>query len=85
MQAMVMGAAVGGIYGAGGGFLIGLISGLFTADVHYTQLNNQIQREQAKEGRGEVRLSYCIIVEVGAPIFSLCSGRDRPHTPSTAG
>ena len=56
MQAMVMGAAVGGIYGAGGGFLIGLISGLFTAEAHYTQLNNQIQREQAKTNDLEAKI-----------------------------
>jgi hypothetical protein len=48
MQGMFMGAAVGGIYGAGGGLLIGLISGFFSADAHYTQLNNQIQLEQTK-------------------------------------
>ena len=56
MQAMVIGAAVGGIYGAGGGFLIGLISGFFTADAHYTVLNNQIQLEQAKTNDLEAKI-----------------------------
>ena len=48
MQGLALGGSLGGIYGAGGGLLIGLITGFFTADAHYTQLNNQVQSEQAK-------------------------------------
>jgi antitoxin component YwqK of YwqJK toxin-antitoxin module len=48
MQGMAMGAFAGP-YGAGGGLIIGLLTGLFTADAHYAQINNQIQSEQAKD------------------------------------
>jgi hypothetical protein len=44
-----MGSAVGGIYGAGGGLVLGLLAGLFTASAQEAQLNNQIQTEQAKD------------------------------------
>jgi hypothetical protein len=56
LEGMVMGAAVGGIYGAGGGLVIGLLTGFFTADAHYTQVNNQIQSEYAKDRELEAKL-----------------------------
>ena len=49
MQGMVMGGAIGGIYGAGGGLVLGLLTGFFTADSHYAQRNTQIQAEQQKD------------------------------------
>jgi hypothetical protein len=56
LEGMVMGASVGGIYGAGGGLVIGLLTGFFTADAHYTQVNNQIQSEYAKDRELEAKL-----------------------------
>jgi antitoxin component YwqK of YwqJK toxin-antitoxin module len=53
---MMMGASFGGVYGAGGGLVIGLLTGLFTADAHYAQLNNQIQAEHAKDKELEAKL-----------------------------
>lgn len=49
LQGMIMGGSLAGPYGAGGGLIIGLLAGLFTADTHYAQLNTQIQSEQAKD------------------------------------
>jgi hypothetical protein len=56
LEGMVMGATIGGVYGAGGGLVLGLVTGLFTADAHYTQLNNQIQVEHAKDRELEAKL-----------------------------
>jgi antitoxin component YwqK of YwqJK toxin-antitoxin module len=56
LEGMVMGATIGGVYGAGGGLVLGLLTGLFTADAHYTQLNNQIQAEHAKDRELEAKL-----------------------------
>src|SRR5690242_9191112 len=49
MQGLTMGGAVAGPYGAGGGLVIGLLAGLFTASQHEAQVTNQIQTEQAKD------------------------------------
>lgn len=51
-----MGGAIAGIYGAGGGLIIGLLTGLMTADSHYAQLNAQIQAEQAKDKKLEAQI-----------------------------
>ncbi|MGE5304820.1 MAG: hypothetical protein ACM3TN_16035 [Alphaproteobacteria bacterium] len=51
-----MGGSLAGPYGAGGGLIIGLLAGLFTADAHYAQLNNQIQSEQAKDKELEAKI-----------------------------
>ena len=56
LEGMVMGGSLAGPYGAGGGLLIGLLAGLFTADAHYTQLNTQIQSEQAKDRQLEAMI-----------------------------
>lgn len=56
VEGMVMGASLGGVYGAGGGLVLGLLTGLFTADAHYSQLNSQIQSEQAKDRELEAKL-----------------------------
>jgi hypothetical protein len=53
---MVMGGSLAGPYGAGGGLIIGLLAGLFTADAHYAQLNTQIQSEQAKDQELEAKI-----------------------------
>lgn len=49
LEGVFMGASIAGPYGAGGGLVIGLLAGLFTADSYYSQLNTQIQSEQAKD------------------------------------
>ncbi|MCH8055950.1 MAG: hypothetical protein IH857_07355, partial [Deltaproteobacteria bacterium] len=51
-----MGGSIAGPYGAGGGLIIGLITGLFTADAHYAELNAQIQSEQAKDKELEAQI-----------------------------
>ena len=51
-----MGASLGGLYGAGGGLVIGLLTGFFTADAHYAQLNTQIQSEQTKDKELEAKI-----------------------------
>ena len=51
MEGVVMGGSIAGPYGAGGGLVIGLITGLFTADSHFGQINNQIHVEQKKDQR----------------------------------
>jgi hypothetical protein len=49
LQGMAMGGSFAGLYGAGGGLVLGLLTGLFTANAQEAQLNNQIQTEQAKD------------------------------------
>ena len=56
LEGMTMGGSVAGPYGAGGGLIIGLLAGLFTADAHYAQLNTQIQTEQAKDRELEAKI-----------------------------
>ncbi len=51
-----MGGAIAGPFGAGGGLIIGLITGLVTADSHYAQVNAQIQTEQAKDKELEAQI-----------------------------
>jgi antitoxin component YwqK of YwqJK toxin-antitoxin module len=56
LQGMAMGGSLAGPYGAGGGLIIGLLAGLFTADAHYAQRNTQIQSEQAKDRELEAKI-----------------------------
>ncbi|MBI4488262.1 MAG: hypothetical protein HY694_04195 [Deltaproteobacteria bacterium] len=56
MEGVVMGGAVAGPFGSGGGLIIGLIAGLLTADSHYAQLNAQTQAEQAKDKELEAQI-----------------------------
>jgi hypothetical protein len=51
-----MGGSLAGPYGAGGGLIIGLLTGLFTADAHYAQINTQVQSEQAKDRELEAKI-----------------------------
>ena len=51
-----MGGSIFGPYGAGGGLVIGLITGLITADSHYGQVNNQIYAEQKKDQQLEAAI-----------------------------
>lgn len=56
MEGMAMGGALAGPYGAGGGLILGLLAGFFTADAHYAQINNQIQSEEAKDKELEAKI-----------------------------
>jgi hypothetical protein len=56
LQGMAVGGAIAGPYGAGGGLVIGLLAGLFTADAYYSQLNGQIQSEQDKDKALEAKI-----------------------------
>ncbi len=56
LEGVAMGGSIAGPYGAGGGLIIGLITGLFTADAHYAQLSSQIQSEQAKDKELEAQI-----------------------------
>ncbi|HME62749.1 MAG TPA: hypothetical protein VKH62_16010, partial [Candidatus Binatia bacterium] len=56
LEGMLMGASLGGLYGAGGGLVIGLLNGLFTADAHYAQVTTQIQSEQDKDKELEAKI-----------------------------
>ena len=56
MEGVAMGGAIAGPYGAGGGLIIGLLTGLFTADAHYNQLNRQIYTEQQKDQQLEAAI-----------------------------
>jgi len=56
LQGLALGGAIAGPYGAGGGLIIGLLAGLFTADAYYTQLNGQIQSEQDKDKALEAKI-----------------------------
>lgn len=56
LEGMAIGGSLAGPYGAGGGLVLGLLAGLFTADAHYAQLNNQIQSEQAKDRELEAKI-----------------------------
>jgi hypothetical protein len=56
LEGMTMGGSLAGPYGVGGGLIIGLLAGLFTADAHYAQVNTQIQSEQAKDRELEAKI-----------------------------
>jgi hypothetical protein len=56
VEGVVMGGTLGGLYGAGGGFIIGLVAGLVMADSHYGAINNQIYSEQQKDQKLEAAI-----------------------------
>lgn len=56
MEGVAMGGSIAGPYGAGGGLVIGLITGLVTADSHYGHVNNQIYAEQKKDQQLEAAI-----------------------------
>jgi hypothetical protein len=56
IEGIAMGGAILGPYGAGGGLVIGLITGLMTADAHYGHINNQIHTEQRKDQQLEAAI-----------------------------
>lgn len=56
MEGVVMGGSIAGPYGAGGGLVIGLLTGLFTADSYYGNINSQIQIEQQKDQQLEAAI-----------------------------
>src|SRR5262245_15737908 len=56
MQGMMIGGALAGTYGAGGGLIIGFLTGLFTAESNFAQQTNRIQTEQAKDKALEAQI-----------------------------
>jgi hypothetical protein len=56
MEGVAMGGAIAGPYGAGGGLVIGLLTGLMTADSHFGQINNQIYTEQKEDQQLEAAI-----------------------------
>ncbi len=56
LQGLTMGGAIAGPYGAGGGLVIGLLAGLFTAGAQEAQVASQIHTEQAKDKDMEAKL-----------------------------
>jgi hypothetical protein len=56
MEGIAMGGTIAGPYGAGGGLVIGLLTGLLTADSHYTAINDQIISEQLKDQQLEAAI-----------------------------
>jgi len=56
MEGIAMGGSIAGPYGAGGGLIIGLLTGLLTADSHYTGINNQISAEKQKDQQLEAAI-----------------------------
>lgn len=56
LEGVAMGGSIAGPYGAGGGFIIGLFIGLFTADSHYGEMNRQISTEQQKDQQLEAAI-----------------------------
>jgi len=56
MEGVAMGGSIAGPYGAGGGLILGLLAGLFTADSHYGQMNQQIYTEQQKDQQLEAAI-----------------------------
>jgi hypothetical protein len=56
MEGIVMGGSIAGPYGAGGGLVIGLLTGLFTADSHFNVINNQVVSEHQKDQQLEAAI-----------------------------
>jgi hypothetical protein len=56
LEGMAMGGSIVGPYGAGGGLILGFLTGLLTADAHYGRLNSQIQTEQQKDKQLEAAI-----------------------------
>jgi len=56
LEGVAMGGSIAGPYGAGGGLVIGLLTGLFTADSHYGQINQTIHTEQQKDQQLEAAI-----------------------------
>ncbi len=56
MEGVHMGGIIAGPYGAGGGLVLGFLTGLLTADSYYGELNAQIQTEQQKDQQLEAAI-----------------------------
>ena len=84
MEGVAMGVSIAGPYGAGGGLIIGLLAGLFTADSHYTEINNQISSEQQKDHQLEAAIEQELARQRGVDnqLANAVSGSASPETPS---
>jgi hypothetical protein len=56
MEGAFVGLNIGGPFGGAGGFTLGLLTGLITADSHYGAVNTQIQSEQEKDRQLEAAI-----------------------------
>ena len=56
MEGAFVGLNIGGPFGGAGGFTLGLLTGLITADSHYGVVNAQIQSEQEKDRQLEAAI-----------------------------
>jgi hypothetical protein len=56
MEGAFLGLNIGGPFGGAGGFTLGLLTGLITADSHYGGVNAQIQSEQEKDRQLETAI-----------------------------
>jgi hypothetical protein len=89
LEGMTLGGAVAGPYGMGGGLVIGLLAGLFTANIHEAQINNQIQTEQAKDKDLEAKLDEelerqrKLEAQLGLPNGSTSPPQQTPPAEST--
>jgi hypothetical protein len=57
MEGAFLGLNIGGPFGGAGGFTLGLLTGLITADSHYGGVNAQIQSEQDKDRQLEAAIA----------------------------
>ena len=78
-----MGGSLAGPYGAGGGLIIGLITGLITAEAHYGQINNQIQAEQKKDQQLEAAIEQELARQ--RDLESQIAAASGPGNPNSAG
>jgi hypothetical protein len=56
MEGAFVGLNIGGPFGGAGGFTLGLLTGLITAEYHYGVVNAQIQSEQEKDRQLEAAI-----------------------------
>jgi hypothetical protein len=90
MEGVAMGGSIAGPYGAGGGLIIGLLAGLFTADSHYGDMNRQISTEQQKDQQLEAAIEQELARQrelenqIAAPSAAAATGAP-PQGPTVVG
>lgn len=83
MDGVAVGAIAGGPYGVGGGFIIGLVAGLFMADSHYNSIQNQIYSEQQRNLQLEAAIEQELArqSELKKQIFTSIDPTTKPADP----
>ncbi len=90
MEGVAMGGSIAGPYGAGGGLIIGLLNGLFTADSYYGQLNQTIHTEQQKDQQLEAAIEQelerqrQLENQIGNPAATAATAAQPPTSDATA-